>query len=78
MSKMKISAENMVKVRELSNRVRRMIEDEVQDISIDIVTENRPELDIDNDDHEEILLDLEIEIEGILVDMILQDIRREF
>lgn len=77
-NKPRLTAGQMAQIRNLSDEIGRILENAVSDISEELVIENHPNLDFDNPEDEEIMIDLGIEYMGIMADMILQDIRREF
>lgn len=69
--KPRISAEGMTQVKSLSADIMFILRDRIADIAID-------QCQTDIHENEEMALDEEIALEGIIFEMILQDLRREF
>lgn len=74
-TKPRIDSASFVLASEFGDKIGERIHGFIQDLAIDIASSNRPELNIDNEGHSEILLDLELDIEEILAGIILQKIK---
>jgi hypothetical protein len=77
-TKPRLTAGQMAEIRKISDEIRHKLEDIVQDFSTDIVADNHDWDLTESGDIPEDIIDLQINYEGIIVDMILQDLRREF
>lgn len=70
-NKPRIDSQGMREIRSLSDDVMQILRDRISDIAVD---------QCQNDilENEDAAIDEEIQLEGIIMDMILQDLRREF